>query len=316
MKKRKRSIISANADVKRSLAVARRKDIKASLFKGNCIDLMSKIATGSVDLVVTSPPYCMGKEYEHEDSVEEFYEAHRLLLPEVVRITKPGGSICWQVGSHVSDSTVYPLDFAVFSIMQSLKDVALRNRIIWTFGHGFHMSKRFSGRYETVLWFTKSDKYHFNLDAVRVPQKYPGKRHYRGPDKGNFSCNPLGKNPSDVWEIPNVKGNHVEKTEHPCQFPVALVQRLVRALCPEGGLVFDPFMGSGSTGVACLLEKRRFLGAELEPKYCEIAMKRLRETHLGKGAIRPLDRDIYRPSPSSPLAIVPEHFSWTGNKVN
>jgi len=316
MKRKPRSTISLNANAQRSLKVSDSKGSEASLFKGNCIKLMSKIATGSVDLVVTSPPYCMGKEYEREDSIEEFYHAHRVLLPEIVRITRPGGSICWQVGSHVEKSAVYPLDYAVFSILQSMQEVTLRNRIIWTFGHGFHMSKRFSGRYETILWFTKGDEYHFNLDAVRIPQKYPGKRHYRGPAKGKFSGNPLGKNPGDVWEIPNVKGNHIEKTDHPCQFPVALVQRLIKALCPENGLVFDPFMGSGSTGVACLLEKRRFLGAELNGKYCKIAKQRLRDVKLGHAAIRPLDREIPSPSPNSPLAIVPSHFSWGGGKAH
>jgi len=258
----------------------------------------------------------MGKEYEHENSVEEFYEAHNLLLPEIVRITRPGGSICWQIGNHVSEGSVYPLDYAVFSILQKMKNITLRNRIIWTFGHGLHTSKRFSGRYETVLWFTKGDRYHFDLDAVRIPQKYPGKRHYHGPQRGEFSGNPLGKNPSDVWEIPNVKGNHTEKTEHPCQFPVALAQRLIRALCPSNGLVFDPFMGSGSTGVACLLEKKRFLGAELEPKYCRIAMKRLKDANEGKAKIRPLEREIFSPSPSSPLVAVPSHFAWIGSKAN
>ena len=303
-------MVLINTDPKRSVGVTRNKTLRASVFKGNCSKLLSKITTASVDLVVTSPPYCMAKEYEREDTVEEFYEAHRVLLPEIVRITKPGGSICWQVGSHVADGNVYPLDFAVFSILQPMKDMHLRNRIIWTFGHGLHTSKRFSGRYETVLWFTKGDKYHFDLDAVRVPQKYPGKRHYQGPHKGQFSGNPRGKNPTDVWEIPNVKGNHIEKTDHPCQFPVALAQRLVKSLCPEGGLVFDPFMGSGSTGVACLLEKRKFLGAELDPKYCRIAMKRMNDAENGNATVRPLDKEIHAPSTTSSLAVIPAHFSW------
>ena len=116
----------------------------------------------------------------------------------------------------------------------------MRNRIIWHFGHGLHASKRFSGRYETIIWFTKSDNYYFNIDPTRIPQKYPNKKHFKGKKRGELSCNPLGKNPSDVWDIPNVKSNHIEKTDHPCQFPVALVERFILSTTKERDIVFDP----------------------------------------------------------------------------
>lgn len=125
----------------------------------------------------------------------------------------------------------------------------MRNRIIWHFGHGLHSKKRFSGRYEVVLWYTKSNEYTFNLDDVRVPSKYPGKRHFKGPKAGQLSGHPLGKNPDDVWNIPNVKSNHVEKTSHPCQFPVGLIERLTLALTNKSELIFDPFAGVASAGV-------------------------------------------------------------------
>src|SRR5207302_3301864 len=151
----------------------------------------------------------------------------------------------------------------------------LRNRIIWTFGHGLHCTKRFTGRHETILWFTKSDDYTYNLDPVRIPQKYPGKRKYKKNDHyGELSGNPLGKNPGDVWVIPNVKSNHVEKTEHPCQFPVELVERLVLAFSNEGDWVFDPFMGVGSTVVAAIRQNRRGAGSEIVPKYVRLALDR------------------------------------------
>ena len=172
------------------------------------------------------------------------------------------------------NQSVYPLDYAVFAILKDIEGMVLRNRIIWTFGHGLHPSHRFSGRHETILWFTKGKEFSFDLDAVRVPQKYPGKRHYKGPNKGEFSGNPKGKNPGDVWEIPNVKGSHIEKLDHPCQFPIGLADRLVRALCPKDGIVFDPFMGSSSTGVGAITNSRRFLGAEINEKYGELAYDR------------------------------------------
>jgi adenine-specific DNA-methyltransferase len=272
------------------------------------MELLRSMPDGSVALTVTSPPYCMGKEYEDSHSIQDFLAAHIQILPEIVRVTRSGGSICWQVGYHVEDRQCYPLDYVIFDLMRNYKQVSLRNRIIWSFGHGLHSSRRFSGRHETVLWFTKGDNYPFDLDAVRVPQKYPGKRHYKGARRGEFSGNPKGKNPSDVWEIPNVKANHVEKLDHPCQFPVGLAGRLVRALCPKGDAVFDPFMGSSSTGVAAILNDRRFLGAETSQKYTSLACERMEMAYAGTVPFRPANQAIYIPTERDAVARRPEHF--------
>lgn len=283
--------------------------ISTRLYNGDCNELLSKIPDNSIDLTISSPPYCMGKEYESGNDVATFTKAHETLLPEIIRITKPGGSICWQVGFHVQNGAITPLDFLVHEIMSKQEDVTLRNRVIWTFGHGFHCTNRFSGRYEVIMWYTKEgEEYHFDLDAVRVPQKYPGKVANKGAKKGELSGNPKGKNPSDIWDIPNVKANHVEKTDHPCQFPVALGIRLVKALSPIDGLVFDPFSGVASTGVAALNEGRRFLGAELNSDYAEIAEKRLKDASKGMAIFRPLEKEIYVPKPGEKVATKPSHF--------
>ena len=208
----------------------------------DAFEFLARLKPASVDLFVSSPPYCMGKAYETSIDSTDFMNMHDRLAPLLVRALKDGGSLCWQVGHHVHNGVVTPLDALVYAIFSKQKELHLRNRIVWTFAHGVHASRRFSGRHETILWFTKGSDYTFNLDAVRVPQKYPGKRHYKGPKKGTAKGNPLGKNPSDVWEIPNVKANHIEKTNHPCQFPVALVRRLIRALTPIGGTVVVPFL--------------------------------------------------------------------------
>ena len=284
------------------------KGMPTVLFIGDCMKLIRRIPDGSVDLTVTSPPYCIGKEYETSRSVEDFIAAHKLILPEIVRITRDGGSICWQVGYHVANQSAYPLDYPIFSILNDVGGIVLRNRIIWTFGFGMHQTSRFSGRHETVLWFTKGDDYFFDLDAVRIPQKYPGKRRYKGARKGEFSCNPKGKNPGDVWEIPNVKAAHIEKLDHPCQFPVGLVERLVRAMCPKQGIVFDPYMGSASTGVAAVLNDCRFLGAEVNTKYEAMAYRRLLAAYDGTVPFRPAERPIYTASPGDAVARRPEHF--------
>ncbi len=262
----------------------------------------------SVDLVVTSPPYGMQKEYEKGETLHDFKVAHERLIPHIVRLLKDGGSVCWQVGYHVRKGELTPLDFLVYDIFTNNSALKLRNRIMWHFGHGLHCRNRFSGRHETILWFTKGDDYHFDLDAVRVPQKYPGKRNYKGPNRGEYSGNPLGKNPADVWDIPNVKSKHVEKTDHPCQYPVALVQRLVKSLCPAGGTILDPFAGSCSTGVAALMEGRKFVGAEMLPEYADIGEGRLKRAQLGIEPTRALDKPIYSPDTNQSVARAPKHF--------
>jgi len=224
------------------------------LHEGDALDLLRTVPDSLVKLVVTSPPYNIGKNYEKKLRLNTYLEEQRQIIEECFRVCSGEGSICWQLGNYVDNGEIIPLDILLYPIFSSL-NLHLRNRIIWHFGHGLHASKKFSGRYEVVLWFTKSDKYTFNLDKVRIPQKYPLKKHFKGPQKGQFSGNPLGKNPSDIWEIPNVKANHIEKTIHPCQFPIELVERLVRALTNKGDWVLDPFMGVGSTAIAALMHK-------------------------------------------------------------
>ncbi len=282
------------------------------LYKGDCQTFLKRLPDKCVDLTVTSPPYFMSKDYDKSTSIADFEKFHEKLLPEIVRVTKDGGSICWQVGNHVKNGIVTPLDYVVHGIFNGFDGLKLRNRIVWTFGHGLHGSKRFSGRHETILWYTKGDDYRFDLDSVRVRQKYPGKRHYKGKKKGEYSCNPKGKNPSDVWDIPNVKANHVEKTNHPCQFPVALVQRLIRALVPDNGMVFDPFIGSGTTGVAAIVEHKCFLGCELDSGYYHDALARCEDAIRDRIKYRPEHIPVYEPKAGDPLTIIPAEFRYRG----
>lgn len=272
------------------------------IHSGDCLDLLNTIPDEQIQLIVTSPPYNLGKAYEQKISMAEYTRQQTAVITECTRILKPQGSICWQVGNYVDKGEIIPLDVLLYPIFRELK-LPLRNRIVWHYGHGLHASKRFSGRYEVILWFTKSDQYTFNLDPVRVPQKYPQKKYFRGARKGQISANPKGKNPSDLWDIPNVKSNHIEKTAHPCQFPVELVERLVLALSDEGDLVFDPFMGVGSTLIAALLHGRRALGAEIFPEYIKIAKERLQAAADGTLKIRPRERQIY--DPTEPAVSIP-----------
>ena len=225
---------------------------------------------------------------------------------------REGGSICWQVGYHVKDGVCTPLDHVVHAIMSDYENVYLRNRIAWTFGHGLHSTRRLSGRHETILWYTVGKEYYFDLEAVRVPQKYPGKLHYKGDRHGEPSGNPRGKNPSDVWDFPNVKSAHAEKTLHPCQFPIALVRRLIRALSPSDGLVLDPFLGSGTTAVAAVLENRQFIGIEKRKRYVNIARKRIDDARAGKLRVRG-DQPAITPDPKWKVSKPPPNFGVNGS---
>jgi adenine-specific DNA-methyltransferase len=272
-------------------------DARAVVYQGDCMELLTTIPKDTIQLIVTSPPYNIGKSYERRSTLDVYLQTQRRVIAECVRVLKPHGSICWQVGNYVDKNgvgSIVPLDIAIFQIFSEL-GLKLRNRIIWHFEHGLHCSNRFSGRYETILWFTKTDDYVFNLDPVRVPQKYPGKKYFKGPKAGQYSCNPLGKNPGDLWSIPNVKSNHVEKTQHPCQFPMELIERLILSMTNQNDWVLDPFSGVGTTMAAAILHGRRGAGAELVEGYNLVARTRIRAAFDGNLKRRPMNTPIFDP---------------------
>jgi len=243
-----------------------------TLYHHSCDDLIPDFPDGMFDLILTSPPYNLGKEYESAQPFEDYLVWIESIIDMLVPKVAETGSICWQVGNYVNEGEIFPLDIYFYPMFKK-HGLYLRNRIIWHYGHGLHARNRFSGRYETILWFTR-EHYKFNLDAIRVPQKYPNKKHYQGKKKGQRSGNPLGKNPSDVWEITNVKHNHPEKTSHPAQFPMALVERCLLATTDEGDIVLDPFAGTGTTLLVAKLYNRCAIGIEKEYEYTKIYRER------------------------------------------
>jgi adenine-specific DNA-methyltransferase len=270
-------------------------DKRANMACADNLDFMRTLKSGSMKLIVTSPPYNIGKSYERRTSLERYVKDQTQVISECVRLLNRRGSLCWQVGNHVQSGEVVPLDIILYHLFKD-HGLKLRNRIVWHFEHGLHCSKRLSGRHETILWFTKGDDYTFNLDPIRVPSKYPNKKYFKGPKIGQLSGNPLGKNPGDVWIFPNVKNNHVEKTIHPCQFPVELVERLVLALTDRNDNVFDPYMGVGSAVVAALKNDRIGYGCDVVHKYVDVAWQRVHELRAGKLKTRPMNRAVYDPA--------------------
>ncbi len=259
------------------------------------LSFMKELQSGSMKLILTSPPYNIGKSYERRTPLEKYIDEQSEVIAECVRLLHPKGSICWQVGNHVNRGEIFPLDIMLYNVFKS-HDLKLRNRIVWHFEHGLHCKRRLSGRHETILWFTKQDDYTFNLDPIRVPAKYPHKKHYKGPKAGKLSSNPLGKNPGDVWIFPNVKNNHVEKTIHPCQFPIELVERFVLSLTEVGDNVFDPYMGVGSTVIGAVKHDRHGYGCDVQEEYVNVAHQRLVQLRSGMLKTRPMNRPVYDPT--------------------
>lgn len=214
---------------------------------GDALDVLRSQPSGRFGWSVSSPPYNVGKSYERRTSMSAYQEWVAPIVAELVRVVRPGGSICWQVGYHVDKGSVLPLDWVFIPMFQTL-GMVLRHRIIWKFGHGLHCKYRFSGRHETILWFTKGDP---GIDYAAARER-------------------LGS----VWDIPNVKHNHREKTAHPCQFPSEIVHRLISEI-PLTGTGVDPFGGAGTTGFAAAARGMDAVLIELLPEYAEIARSRI-----------------------------------------
>ncbi len=259
------------------------------------LNFMRSLKSESMKLIVTSPPYNIGKAYEKKSPLKTYIHDQAQVISECIRLLDPSGSLCWQVGNHVREGEIFPLDIVLYNLFKE-QGLKLRNRIVWHFEHGLHCSNRLSGRYETIMWFTKGDNYTFNLDPIRVPSKYPNKKYYKGPKAGQLSSNPNGKNPGDIWIFPNVKNNHAEKTIHPCQFPVELVERLVLALTDKGDSVFDPYMGVGSTVVGAAKHGRVGYGCDVMPEYVAIAWQRIADLRSGILKTREMYKPVYDPS--------------------
>jgi adenine-specific DNA-methyltransferase len=247
------------------------------LYQGDSINLLQKIANNiEIDLTVTSPPYNIGKEYEVPMSVEEYIEWCSLWMNLIHGITKPNGAFWLNVGylEVPNKGLCVPIPY----LLWDKSPFYLLQEIVWQYGAGVSTKHRLSPRNEKWLFYIKNaHEYTFNLDDIRDPNvKYPNQKK-----NGKYRCNPLGKNPSDVWEFAKVttgtKRSSKERTGHPSQFPLGIVERVIRASSNQLEVVLDPFAGSGSTGIAAVGLGRIFLGFEIKTEYCEMAVNRFKE---------------------------------------
>ena len=244
------------------------------IYQLDCLDAMTKIPDELIDLMVTSPPYNIGKDYEKNLPIDEYLSWCKMWLSEIYRITLNTGAFWLNLGylSIPNQAKAIPIPYLIWDKIPFY----LIQEIVWNYGAGVAGKKFFSPRNEKFLWYVKNpDKYTFNLDEVRDPNvKYPNQKK-----NGKLKVNPKGKNPTDVWQFPKVTSGKnraaKEKTPHPAQFPIAVVSRIIQACSNPNEIIFDPFLGSGTTAVVALSLKRQFIGFEIRADYCEIAANRI-----------------------------------------
>jgi len=244
------------------------------LFCGDTLQLQKKLDRQLFDVIITSPPYNIGKEYEKIKPLHEYIEWSTEWIAGSCKLLKPYGALLLNLGyvSFDDKARAVPLSYMLWDKIPMF----LNQEIVWNYSAGVACKNYLSPRNEKILWYVKDkDNYVFNLDQIRDKNvKYPNSKR-----NGKLRVNTLGKNPSDVWEIAKVTTGHnrssEERTSHPCQFPTDLINRLVLGFTNENSIVFDPFVGSGTTFESCLRHKRFCVGFEVLPEYCDIAIERI-----------------------------------------
>ena len=240
----------------------------------DCLDAMTKLPDEWVALTVTSPPYNIGKEYEQKLPLENYLTWCEQWIAEIYRLVRPDGAFWLNLGylSIPDRAKAIPIPYLLWDRIPFY----LIQEIIWHYGAGVAGRKFFSPRNEKFLWYVKNiDNYTFNLDHVRDPNvKYPNQKK-----NGKIKVNSLGKNPTDVWEFPKVTSgkqrSSQERTPHPAQFPIAVIERIIKAASNTHEIVLDPFMGSGTTALVALDLQRPVIGFEITKDYCQIAANRI-----------------------------------------
>jgi site-specific DNA-methyltransferase (adenine-specific) len=237
--------------------------MKTNIFlQGDAIEVMKSLPSESVDLIATDPPYNLGKDYGNNIDYQEWhlYEAFtEKWLTEAIRLLKPTGSLYAFMGVRFIAK--------LFTIIES-RGMLFNGWITWHYTQGMGRRQGFSPRHEDILYFTKSDKYTFNLDEIRIPQKFFRKRN-----------NMDGANPGDVWEFSHVHYSNPERVAHPTQKPLALMERIIKASTNKEGIVLDPFVGSGSTCLAANALGRKWVGIDVNPDYIKMADSRLKQEY-------------------------------------
>lgn len=257
-------------------------DERVILYNMDSISALSKLVDKnftSFDLTVTSPPYNIGKSYEQVKTTDEYVEWSKSWFDVVYKTTQKNGSFWLNIGYMPVKNIgkAVPLPYLLWDKTKFF----LIQEIIWNYGAGVAARKSLSPRNEKILWYVKNaDEYTFNLDSIRDPNvKYPNQKK-----NGKLRVNPLGKNPSDVWQIPKVTSgknrSSKERVDHPAQTPIELFKRIILAGSNPEDLVLDPFIGSGTTAVAAKNLDRYVVGFDVNADFLDIAINRIKNEKI------------------------------------
>ena len=263
-----KKIIESNSTSKLSSI----KSITNTIIHGDTLQTLKKFPSNKINLIITSPSYMLGKEYDNEKSLEEYKKYHADVIKECHRVLTEDGALYWNVAQKPWNGEILPLGAIFYDILKK-ENFYLKNWIIWHFEGGLNAKKRLSGRYENILWMVKDkENFVFNLDDIRIPAKWHMDKR----------CNPKGKNPTDfwtevdyVWDINRVVNVSKEKTAHPTQFPEKMIKRIIKSGSNKDDIVMDIFSGSGTVMKVAEEEGRKWIGIDKESKYCKIAQKRV-----------------------------------------
>ncbi len=253
------------------------------LICGDALEEMPKLAASSIDLIIADPPYNLGKDYGNNQDLkawEEYATFTKKWLQESMRLLKPTGTIYVFMGVQFISR--------LFLMLEDDFRLNFNGWITWHYTQGMGRKQGFSPRHEDILHFTKSTKFTFNLDEIRVPQKYFRRRN-----------NMTGANPGDVWQFSHVHYCSAEREDHPTQKPEGLLERMIRASSNPGDMVFDPFVGSGTTCRVAKALNRPWIGIDINPDYIAMSQKRIAAIFDGFDSFDPRVQRVPKDLPDS-----------------
>ena len=246
-------------------------DFINKIYNEDCLRGMHKISDSSVDLVLTDPPYCLGKDYGNDSDMKESGEYLAWTytwLDAVIPKLKVNGTLylflSWQYTPEI------------FSYLK--KKMLMINEIIWdrrvpSMGGS---TRRFTSVHDNIGMFSRNKDYYFNIDEVRIPYDAETKKARSRSIFVGAKWLEVGYNPKDIWSHSRLHRQDPEREAHPTQKPLAIIERMIKASCPVGGIVCDPFMGSGTTAISCIRNARKYTGFEINKKYCEMIQRRIK----------------------------------------
>jgi len=266
----------------------------------DCLEVLEQIPDESVQLIICDPPYNL--DLADWDRHSDYVEWALSWLEACVRVLARTGSLVLFGGLQYQNEQTGDLQALMYAIRNRLP-LRLVNLIIWHYRNGMSAHRFFANRHEEIAWYTRTRKYTFNLDAVRIPFAPEVKRAYLRDKRLNPESVEKGKNPTNVWDIPRLNGNATERVGHPTQKPAALIERIVRALSNPGDLILDFFAGSGVAAAVAMREARHSIVADRDPELGRY-LEALRRKIVGDPAINArieADRCLaFPPAPGQP----------------